>query len=67
MKLERIVLHDRARPYATHEVVLGDELTGRPNQNLDDFERAPPDRDRNSTRSQFTPSEIHLPLARLVY
>jgi hypothetical protein len=67
MKLERIVLYDRARPHALHEVALGDELTGRPNQNLDYFERAAPDRDRNSARSQFTSSEIDLPLARFIH
>jgi hypothetical protein len=65
--MERIVLYDRARPCTSREVVLGDELTCRLNQNLDDFERATRDRDRYSMRSQFTPSEIELPLARPVY
>jgi hypothetical protein len=51
MKLKRIVLYDRARPYASQEVILGDKLTCRLNQNLDDFERAPPDRNGHSTRS----------------
>jgi hypothetical protein len=67
VKMERIVLYDRARPCTSREVVLGDELTCRLNQNLDDFERATSDRDRYSMRSQFTPSEIELPLARLVH
>src|ERR1700676_1773817 len=67
MKLERIVLYDRARPYASREVVLGDKLPLRLNPNLDDFECAGPDRDWHSTRPQFTPSEINLPLARLVH
>src|SRR5258708_39022874 len=67
VKLKCIVLYDCARPYASREVVLGDKLTCRLNQNLDDFERAPPDRDRHSTRSQFAPSEIDLPLAQLIH
>jgi hypothetical protein len=67
VKLERVVLHDQARPYTSHEVVLGDKLTGRLNQNFDDFEGATSDRDRHSTRSQFAPSEIDLPLARFIH
>jgi hypothetical protein len=67
VKLERIVLYDRARPYASREVVLGDEFTGRLNHDLDDFERATSDRDRNSARSQFAPGEIDLPLAQLIH
>src|SRR3984893_7041654 len=67
MKLERIVLYDHARPDASREVLLGDKLTCRLNQNLDDFERATPDRDRHSTRSQLAPSEIDLPLAHLIH
>ena len=67
MKLERIVLHDRARPYASREVVLGNKFTCRLNQNLDNFERATPDRDRHTTRTQFAPSEIDLPLAQLIH
>src|SRR5258708_12691997 len=65
VNLERIVLYDRARPYASREVILGDKLTCRLNQNFDDFECAASDRDWHSTRSQFTPSEINLPLAPL--
>jgi hypothetical protein len=57
MKLESVVLHRRARPNAIHEVVLGDELAGRLNQNLDDLERATADRDGNPTRSQLAASE----------
>jgi hypothetical protein len=62
MKLKSIVLYDRARPYASREVVLGDKFTCRLNQNLNDLECTPPDRDRHSTRSQFAPSKIDLPL-----
>jgi hypothetical protein len=67
MKLEGIVLDDRARPYAIHEVSLGNELAGRLNQDLKDFKRAAADRDEKSMCSQFTPGEINLPLARLVH
>jgi hypothetical protein len=42
VKMERIVLYDRARPCTSRDVVLGDKLTCRLNQNLDDFERATP-------------------------
>jgi hypothetical protein len=67
MKLKGIVLYDRARPHAIHEVVLGDELATRLNQNLDDFEREIPDRDGNPSGAQFTLGKINLPLARLVH
>ncbi|HJZ15527.1 MAG TPA: hypothetical protein VJ251_08765, partial [Stellaceae bacterium] len=60
------VLDNRARPYATREIVLGDELAGRANQNFDDVERATADRDGSSTGPQFTASNIDLPLTRLV-
>src|ERR1700693_772465 len=49
VKLKCIVLDNRARPYATREIVLGDELAGRANQNFDDVERATADRDGSST------------------
>ncbi len=67
MKLERIVLYNRVRPHACRQVFLGDKLTGRLNQNLDDFECAPPDRDGHSMRSQFAPSEIDLPLVQHIH
>jgi hypothetical protein len=67
VKLKCIVLYDCARPYSSREVVLGDKLTCRLNQNFDDFERAAPDRDGHSTRSQFAPSEIDLPLVQLIH
>src|ERR1700674_387881 len=67
VNLKGIFFDDRARPYASREVVLGDKLTCRLNQNLHDVERAPPDRDRHSARSQFAPSEIDLPLAQRMH
>src|SRR5712672_54578 len=67
VKMERIVLYDCARPCTSREVVLGDKLTCRLNQHLDDFERATPDRDRYSTRSQSTPRQIDLPLLSLIH
>jgi len=67
VNLDLIFLDDRARPYTSHELVLGDELTGRLNQNRKDLERAVPQGNRDSTRPQFTPSEIHLPPFELVY
>jgi hypothetical protein len=67
MYLERIFLDDRARPDASHELVLGDEFTGRLDQHCKDLQRSAPQRNRNSTGPQFTPSEIQLPPATLVY
>src|SRR5260370_4803723 len=67
VKLKCIVLDNRARPYATREMVLGDELAGRANQNFDDVECATADRDGSSTGPQFTASQIDLPLTRLVH
>src|ERR1700740_2952462 len=67
VKLKCIVLDNRARPYATREIVLGDELAGRANQNFDDVECATADRDGSSTGQQFTASKIDLPLTRLVH
>jgi hypothetical protein len=42
VNLELIFLDDHARPHSSHELVLGDELTGRLNQNRKDLERAVP-------------------------
>src|SRR5258705_10953224 len=67
VKLKCIVLDNRARPYATREIVLGDELAGRANQTFDDVECATADRDGSSTGPQFTASKIDLPLTRLVH
>jgi hypothetical protein len=67
MNLERIVLDYRARPYALHEIILGDEFAGCLNQYLDDLERAAADGDQVSPHAQLTAREIDLPLATLVY
>src|SRR6267154_5876267 len=67
VKLKCIVLDNRARPYATREILLGDEFASRANQNFDDVECATADRDGSSTGPQFTASKIDLPLTRLVY
>jgi hypothetical protein len=61
VKLQRIFLNDRALPHAAHEVVLVDEFTARLNENLNDLECAAPKGNGNSTRPQFTLSEIDLP------
>jgi hypothetical protein len=67
MNLELVFLDRRIRPYTCHELVLGDELTGRLNQNRKDLERAVPQGNGNATRPQLTPGEIHLPPVELVY
>src|SRR5271168_1903830 len=66
VNLKRTFLDDRARPNLAHDLVLGDELTGRPSKNLDDVEGAAPQRDRSSMRPQLTPREVHLPRPRIV-
>jgi hypothetical protein len=42
VNLKRTFLDDRARPNPAEDLVLGDELTGRLSQNLDDVECAAP-------------------------
>src|SRR5260370_7425840 len=49
VKLKCIVLDNRARPYATREIVLGDELPGRPTPNFHYIDPPTPDRDGTST------------------
>jgi hypothetical protein len=66
VNLKRTFLDDRAHPNPAHDLVLGDELTGRPSENLDDVEGAAPQRDRSSMRPQFTPCEVQLPRPRIV-
>jgi hypothetical protein len=61
MNVERVFADHGTRPYAAHDVVLGDQFVGRANQNLDDFECAGADRDRDTVRPQLTPPEIDLP------
>ena len=50
MNLERVFPDHGTRPYAIHEIVLGDQFVGRPNQDLDDFERAGADGHRDAVR-----------------
>ena len=66
MNLERVFADNRTRPYTAHDVVLGDQLIGRPKQDLDDFERAGANGRGGTVRSQFTPCEIDLPLVTLI-
>jgi hypothetical protein len=40
VKLKRILLDDRARPHALHEVELAHELAARLHENLNNLERA---------------------------
>jgi hypothetical protein len=58
MNLERILLNDRARPYTPHDVVPGDDLTGRLHQNREDLERTASQGNGNSTHPQFIAREI---------
>ena len=66
MNLERVFADHGARPDALHQLVLGHQFIGRPNQDLDDFERAGADRHRDAARQQFAPSEVDLPLPGLI-
>jgi hypothetical protein len=65
--LKRVVLDDGPRPDAFHELVLGDELARRANEDFQDFERSASDWDRNPTRPQFAPTKINLPFVGLVH
>jgi hypothetical protein len=60
-------LDDGAPPHATNEVILGDKVTGRPNQSFDDLERAAAYGDSDPVPSQFALRKINLPLATFVY
>ena len=51
---------------AVHEIGLGDQFIGRPNQDLDDFERAGANRHRDAARQQLASSEVDLPLPGLI-
>ena len=50
MNLERIFADHGTRPYAIHQIVLGDQFIGRLNQDLDEFERARADGHRDTVR-----------------
>ena len=65
VNVERVVPDDGARPDAPHQIILGDELTPRPGQDLDDLERAVAE-DAAAARPKLTSAEIDLPwLARV--
>jgi len=62
------LLHDRARPHPSHELVLGDQLTGRLHQHCKDLERAAPQRERglhacavHAGRDQLPTRQIRIP------
>ena len=63
VNLERIFLDDRTGPHAFHELIGRDQLTGLADEDLDDFERAAADRDRNPVHAQLPPREVDLHLA----
>jgi hypothetical protein len=63
MNLERVFFDDGASPHAPHDLVLGDELTSRPNQRLNDLESATSDRHRGTARSKFAPAKVDFPWA----
>src|SRR5271165_2165652 len=66
MHLERVFLDDRARPNSAHQIVFGDELSSRPDQNLDDLERTSPDGNARAASTQFPPHKIDFPSLRFV-
>jgi hypothetical protein len=50
MNPERIFADDGTRPYTVHNIAFRDQFIGRPNQDLDDFERARADRHGGTAR-----------------
>ena len=61
--LERVLLDDRGRPDARHELILGDQRADRRGQNFENVERPATDWNRHSVCAQFTLDEINLPLS----
>ena len=63
MNLERVFHDDGARPDAVHQLVFGDKLAGRPNQNFDYFKGTPTNRDGRSGNPKLAACEIDLAVA----
>jgi hypothetical protein len=66
VNLQGILPDDRARPYPVHEFLLGDEFTGRLDQNLGDLERTHSYGYKAPAQTQFAPNEIGFPVTTLV-
>jgi hypothetical protein len=66
VNLERVFADRGTRPYAIHKVVLGHKFIGRTDQDLNDLERSRADWHRDAARQQLSPSEMDLPLTRLI-
>ena len=64
MNVKRIFADDRTGPDAMHQFVFGDDFSRRPDKDLDDFERAPTDRDGRTKHPEFAASQVDLALAR---
>ena len=61
MNLKRIVPDDGAWPDALHQIIFGDELTARPDQDLDDLKRPVAEGYGRPARPKLTSAEIDLP------
>lgn len=66
MHLERVFLDNRARPNSAHQILFGDELSSRPDENLDNLERTAPDGNARAASTQFPPRKIDFPSLRFV-
>jgi hypothetical protein len=60
--MERTFHDNGAGPDAAHQLVFGDEFTGRLDQDFDDLEGAPANRHRRSKYTKFPALEIDLAL-----
>jgi hypothetical protein len=66
VNLKRIIPDDGAWPDALHQIIFGDKLTSRPDQDLDDLKRTVAEGYGRTARPKLTSAEIDLPwLARV--
>jgi hypothetical protein len=56
----------RERRAQEHQIILARQFVGRPNQDLNDFERVRTNGHRDAARPQFASSEVDLPLPGLI-
>jgi hypothetical protein len=61
--LQSIFLDNCARPYAVHQIILVDQLAGRLDQRLDDFERPAANVSWNAIQPHLAAREVDFPRA----
>ena len=63
MNLQRVFRDNGTRPDAIHQLVFGDDFTGRPGENFNDLESAPANRHGRTKDPEFAAAKIDLALA----